>query len=266
MTTTSWLRPLSRLSIVAGVQPCVWPLALVATSCLAPAPREPYVEPTAAAVERVALGTSIDMETTAITGCRTESTITGIDFTWDKPSKEGPSLGFTREHVIVGCRGQSVEATLFCRPRDACDAAEDEQRGHGGLSLAVLLTRTGNVTVQLEINNLEAGTHETKVRSFDVVPPDAFRLQCFTPALAWGSCEHGVAAAQPSIRVWPMLDGKLVRTRLLRVNGYAGTTSTSFTNGQSLEPILGGGPVQPGTYDLDFELGEMRQRVSITVR
>ena len=36
------------------------------------------------------------------------------------------------------------------------------------------------------------------------------------------------------IRVWAMLDNRIVRSSLLRLNGKAGETSTAFTTGVSL--------------------------------
>lgn len=239
-------------------------LAVGACACLAAAPREPHVEPAATVTERVALGASVDMETTAIAGCRTESWVTGVELTWDNPEKEGPDLGLRRGRAVVGCRGQALEAKVFCRPRTGCEMADDDEQGYGGLSIPVLLVEPGTTEVTLEINNLEAGTHSTTVRRFEVLPPTAFRLQCLTPARLWGSCEEGVAAAQPLIRIWPMLDGKLVRTRLLRVNGHAGTSSTSFVTGQSLEPIVGISPMPTGTYELEIAVGALRERAIIT--
>lgn len=239
---------------------CAVPLS-IACACVGPPPKEPYVEPDTSVVERALLGTSIDMETTAITGCRVESHIVGLK---DTSSHDAPGIGLERKYEVVGCRGQDVEVKAFCNPRAMCETADDEERGTGGASIRVRLVQPGTVKVTLEVNNLESGAHRTNVRRFEVVPPESFRLQCMTPALAWGSCDAGVAAGQPLIRVFPILDGKPTRSHMLRVNGKAGTTSTSFTTGQSLEPLLGTGA--PGTYDLDISVGAMHQQATITVR
>lgn len=238
-------------------------VAITMCACVGPPPKEPYVEPDTSVVERALLGSSIDMETTAITGCRVVTHIVGLK---DTSSHDAPGIGLERESEVVGCRGQDVSAKAFCIPRAMCETADDEVRSTGGASIRVRLVKPGSVKVTLEVNNLESGAHRTNVRRFDVVPPDSFRLQCMTPALAWGPCEAGVAAVQPLIRVFPILDGKPARSHLLRVNGRAGSSSTSFTTGQSLEPLLGTSPVEPGTYELDIAVGEMHQHASITVR
>lgn len=236
--------------------------AILACACVGTPPKEPYVEPDTSLVERALLGTSVDMETTAITGCRVVSHIVGLE---DTSSHDAPGIGLKRSYEVVGCRGQDVEAKAFCNPRTMCGIADGEERGTGGASIRVRLVQPGSVKVTLEINNLESGAHRTKVRRFEVVPPESFRLQCMTPALAWGPCESGVSAVQPLIRVFPILDGKPTRSHMLRVNGQPGTSSTSFTTGQSLEPILGASPVAPGTYDLDIAIGETHQHATIVV-
>lgn len=232
--------------------------SLVLGACVGPPPKEPYVEPDTTVVERVLLGTSVDIEAEAITGCRIESRVVG----WHLSSKD---IGLDREAKIVGCRGQEIAAKLFCRPRAMCAVDDDEVQGVGGASVRVRLEDVGSVKIMLEVNNLESGKHDTVVRRFDVAPPEAFQLQCMTPAAVWGPCAAGVAAANPLIRVFPVFGGKPAASKLLRVNGKAGSSSVAFTTGQSLEPLLGASPVVPGTYELDISLGEMHQKVPITV-
>ena len=41
---------------------------------------------------------------------------------------------------------------------------------------------------------------------------------------------------------------------------------TSFTTGQSLEPILGKSPIVPGTYDLDVSIGDMHQLLHLEMK
>lgn len=216
----------------------------VLAACLGKPPNEPYVEPDTTTIERIVLGGSTSMDASAASlGCHVETHIVGLtaDF-----SDEGQGLGLRRTSEVVGCRAQGIAAQAFCSPRAMCEMADDQFQGHGGASIRVRLIQLGSVKVTLEINELESGKHQTNVRRFDVVPPEAFRTQCMTPAQTWGPCSAGVSAAQPLIRVFAVLDGKLVRTALLRVNGHAGDTPTSFTTGQSLEPILGAHPIQPG--------------------
>lgn len=236
----------------------------VVAACLGGPPKEGYLAPDTTIVERIILGGSTFMDAEAErTGCHVETQIVGLtaDF-----SDEGQGLGLRRKSKVVGCRDQGIAAKAFCSPRTMCEMADDEFQGSGGASIRVRLIQPGSVKVMLEINNAETGGHHTSVRRFDVVLPQAFRTQCMTPALVWGPCAAGVSAAQPLIRVFPVLDGKLVSTALLRVNAHAGDTSTSFTTGQSLEPILGAHPIQPGPYVLDIAVGDKHEELSITVQ
>jgi hypothetical protein len=235
-------------------------------ACVGPPPKEPYVEPDTSVVERTVVGSSIEMATTATGGCRVETHITGVDLGTAPKVKDWSGLGLKRESEVVGCHAQGVEAKVFCSPRAMCDMPTDKDEGMGAARIPVRLVKPGAVKVTLEVNNLETGNHSTNVRRFDVVLPSSLRLQCMTPELVWGSCESGVSAAKPLLRVFVVLDGRPVRTSLLRVNGHAGTSSTSFTTGQSLEPILGKAPIAPGDYPLDITVDDLHEAVTLTVK
>ncbi|HUS26936.1 MAG TPA: hypothetical protein VMZ53_00450 [Kofleriaceae bacterium] len=244
-----------------------WLLPIVVGACVGPPPREPYVvAPDTSVVERVVVGASVEMATTAYGGCRVTTHVVGVDLGTSHSSKDWTGLGLKRESEVVGCHDQGVEAKVFCSPRDMCEMATDEDQGTGAASIPVRLAKLGSVKATLEVNNLETGNHTTTVRRFEVIPPTQIRVQCMTPALAWGSCDAGMSAAKPLLRVMLLLDGKPVRSSLLRVNGHAATSSSSFTIGQSLEPILGSSPIAPGTYELDVAVGDLHEHVSVAIQ
>jgi hypothetical protein len=241
-------------------------VAFVLAGCVGPPPKEPYVEPDTTVVERAVLGEAIDMTTTAIGGCRVETHVVGVDLGTSTNSKDWTGLGLKRESEVVGCHGQGVSAKVFCSPRAMCDMDNDEDEGTGAASIRVRVVKAGSVKLTLEVNNLESGEHTTTVRRFDVVPPTQVRFQCMTPELAWGSCESGMSATKPLLRVFVILDGRAVRTSLLRVNDHAADSSTSFTTGQSLEPILGKSPIPPGAYELDVSIGDWHEKLSLMIK
>jgi hypothetical protein len=239
---------------------------LLLMACVGPPPKEPYVEPDTSVVERAVIGESIDMSTTAIGGCRVETHVVGVDLGTSKSSKDWTGLGLKRESEVVGCHGQGVEAKVFCAPRAMCDMDNDEDEGTGAATVRVRLVKPGSVKVALEVNNLESGNHTTTVRRFEVVPPTQLRFQCMTPELVWGSCESGMSAAQPLLRVFVLLDGRPVRSSMLRVNGHAGESSTSFVTGQLLEPIVGKSPIPPGSYELDIAIADRHEALRVMIK
>jgi hypothetical protein len=132
--------------------------------------------------------------------------------------------------------------------------------------MRVRMLKVGVTKVRLETKNVDTGEVKIFDTPVEVVLPDSFRTQCMNPTKTWGPCSQGVWIEKPLIRVFAVLDGKHVVTKLLRVNGRPAAEPSGFTTGTSLAPLLSPAPIQPGVVEIELAVADKRERLSVELK
>lgn len=210
--------------------------------------------------QRVLLGASVDVTTSWIDTCKDSH----VTIAPGKAEHDAPGVGtIERETTYTPCNPQPFHVTAACSL--ACEPIDIDGPYTGGASVSVRTLALGVVTISVDMIHDATHEHRSQELTVEVVRPDAFFAQCMTPDRTWGACTKGLLAEDPRIRIWAKLDGKLIASSLLRVNGAAAAPGSKLADGVSLATLLGT-PVSPGPIELVLSLGDKTETLSLEAR
>lgn len=227
---------------------------LLLAACGGPQEREQPPFPTQPE-KRIVIGGTVPMS------AEWASTCTKTDWHWEGGESEHDAPGLpSLEHTKVSytCNEQPFEVEVKCSMKCELVAAADDMAFRGSASVDVRALELGVMTIDLQLTHTKTAKHRWRRAMVEVVLPDAFSIQCFTPAKRWGPCREGIDVQQPLFRVFPMADGMVQRSSLLRVNGQPAPKGGNFTIGVPLTafvPTVEAG----GIYSIVVSVGTKEQ-------
>ncbi len=235
-------------------------MAALLSGCLGAPPREPTPPPAGPPKpeKRIVLGGTTQMSAEWSETCSK----TSWDWEGGKSEHDAPGLpSLERNKVSYTCNQQAFEVEVKCSGKCELVASPDDATYTGSASVDVRALELGVMTIDLELIHAKTHEHRSRQQVVEVVLPETFTIQCFTPAKRWGPCRDGISVEEPLLRVFAMGDGAIHKSSLLRVNGQPAPKGTSFTIGVPLTafvPSVAPGPipivVSLGTKEMTFTL------------
>lgn len=223
----------------------------VLSACLGAPPREPTPPEAPVKPEKqVVLGSTTTMS------AGWSETCSKTHWSWEggKSEHDAPGIpSLERNKVYYTCNEQRFAVDVKCSAKCELVATPDDATYTGSASVDVRALELGVMTIDLELIHAQTSDHRTKRQVIEVIPPETFTIQCFTPAKRWGPCRDGISVEEPMLRVFAQAGGAIHKSSLLRVNGQPAPKGTSFTTGVPLTAFVPS--VVPGKVSIVVSLG-----------